>query len=94
MMLMSKHRGSNFDDFLREEGMLEAAETEAAKRVFVFLLQREMKRKKVSKAKLAVKLDTSRAAVDRILDPKYPSTIKSLSKAACAVGKHLTIGLS
>ena len=92
--MMSKHRGSNFDDFLREEGMLEAAEAEAAKRVFVFLLEKEMKKKRVSKAKLAEKLETSRAAVDRILDPKFPSTVKSLSKAACAVGKHLTLGLS
>ena len=42
---MSKHRGSNFDDFLREEGMFEGAESEAAKRVFVFLLEKEMKKK-------------------------------------------------
>jgi antitoxin HicB len=91
---MSKHRGSNFDDFLREEGMLEAAEAEAAKRVFVFLFEKEMKKKKLNKAKLAEKLATSRAAVDRILDPKFPSTVKLLSTKACAVGKHLTIGLS
>lgn len=91
---MSKHRGSDFDDFLREEGLLEEVESEAAKRVFVYLLEKEMKKQKLTKAKLAKKLETSRAAVDRILDPKYPSTVKSLSKAACAVGKHLTISLS
>ena len=91
---MSKHRGSNFDDFLREEGMLEQAEAEAAKRVFVFLLEKEMKKKRVSKAQLAEKLDTSRAAVDRLLDPKYASTLKSLVKAACALGKHLNLSLN
>lgn len=30
---MSKHRGSNFDDFLKEEGMFEKAESEAKKRI-------------------------------------------------------------
>jgi hypothetical protein len=41
---MSKHRGSNFDDFLKEEGMFEQAEAEAAKRVFVYLFEKEMKK--------------------------------------------------
>jgi antitoxin HicB len=90
---MSKHRGSNFDDFLKEEGIFEQVEAEAAKRIFIFLLEKEMKKQRLSKAQLAKKLDTSRAAVDRLLDPKASSTIKSLTKAACAVGKHLTIGL-
>lgn len=73
--------------------MFEQAEAEAAKRIFIFLLEKEMKKQRLSKAKLAARLDTSRAAVDRLLDPKAPSTIKSLTKAACAVGKHLTISL-
>lgn len=90
---MSKHRGSNFDDFLREEGLLEEAEAEAAKRVFVFLMEKEMKKQRVTKSKLAKRLETSRAAVDRLLDPRAPSTIKSLSRAASALGKHLAISL-
>ena len=90
---MSKHRGSSFDDFLKEEGIFEKAEAEAAKRIFIFLLENEMKKQRLSKATLAKRLETSRAAIDRLLDPKAPATIKSLTRAACAVGKHLTIGL-
>ncbi len=91
---MSKHIGSKFDDFLEEENLLEEATAVAAKRVFVYQLEKEMKKQKIDKSDFAIRLETSRSAVDRILDPECPSTLKTFAKAANAVGKHLTICLA
>ncbi|MBN1914812.1 MAG: XRE family transcriptional regulator [Parachlamydiales bacterium] len=91
---MKKHIGSNFNDFLEEEGFLEEAESVAAKRVFVYQLEKELKKQKIDKMEFAERLETSRSAVDRILDPECPSTLKTFSKAARAVGKHLKISLA
>ena len=92
-MKNKKHIGSNFDDFLEEEGILEEAESIAAKRVFVFQLEKEMKKQKIDKSEFACRLETSRSAVNRILDPECPSTLRTFAKAARALGKHLNIGL-
>lgn len=93
-MRKHKHIGSSFDDFLEEEGILEECKEEAAKRVFVWQLEQEMKKQKLSKEALAQRMHTSRAAVNRILDPNKPSTLRSLTSAARAVGKNLKIKLS
>ncbi len=90
---MKKYIGSKFDDFLEEEGLLEEAESIAAKRVFVFQLEKEMKKQKVDKSTFAQRLQTSRSAVNRILDPECPSTLKTFGKAARALGKNLKISL-
>ena len=92
-MKSKKHIGSKFDDFLAEEGILEETESVAAKRVFVFQIEKEMKRQNIDKSEFASRLETSRSAVDRILDPESPSTLKTFAKAARALGKHLKIGL-
>lgn len=91
---MNKHIGSNFDDFLEEESLLEETTDTAAKRVFVYQLENEMKKQKIDKSEFATRLETSRSAVDRILDPECPSTLKTFAKAAKAVGKHLKISLA
>lgn len=91
---MKKHIGSKFDDFLEEEGLLEEAESVAAKRVFVFQIEKEMKKQRIDKSELATRLETSRSAVDRILDPECPSTLRTFAKAARALGKHLKISLA
>lgn len=93
-MKKNKHIGSNFDDFLREEGMLEEIEEVVAKRVFVFQMEKEMKKQGIDKAELADRMETSRSAVERILDPDSPSTLRSFAKAACALGRHLKISLA
>jgi len=88
-----KHLGSSFNDFLEEEGLLEEAESVAAKRVFVFQLEKELKKQKIRKDELAEMMGTSRSAVRRLFDPNAPSTLKTLSCAARAVGKHLKLSL-
>lgn len=85
--------GSSLDDFLMEEGILEHCEGAGAKYAFAMQLQDEMEKQKVSKEELAHRMHTSRSAVDRILDPNKPSTLKSFYKAAIAIGKPLRISL-
>jgi antitoxin HicB len=93
-MAKHKHIGSSFDDFLEEEGILEECKEEAAKRVLVWQLEQEMQRQHLTKEEFAKRLHTSRAAADRVLDPRKPSTLRSLNVAARAVGRRLKISLA
>ena len=86
---MSKHIGSSLDDFLEEEGILESSEAIAAKRVFVYQLQKELDKNNLSRSDLAQIMGTSRSSIKRLLDPNQPSNLKSLIQAAKAVGKKL-----
>ena len=80
---MSKHIGSNFDDFLEEEGVLAEAEAIAVKRVLAFQLEELMKAQKLNKSQLARRMNTSRSALERLLDPDNPSlTLLTLDRAA------------
>jgi predicted XRE-type DNA-binding protein len=89
------HIGSDFDDFLREKGLLDDAESVAAKRVIAFQIAREMERANISQSELARRMKTSRSAVERLLDPANASvTLSTLERAASAVGKRLTVQLS
>jgi antitoxin HicB len=91
----NKHIGSDFDDFLRDEGLLDDAEAVAAKRVIAFQIAREMEREQISQSELARRMKTSRSAVERLLDPTNPSvTLQTLERAASAVGKRLRIQLT
>jgi antitoxin HicB len=86
------HTGSSFDDFLREDGMLEEAEALAIKRVIAWQLQQAMQRKRISKKAMAKRLRTSRSQLDRLLDPAYAGvTLGTLSRAATALGKRLKV---
>ena len=81
------HIGSNFDDFLREEGIYEEVEAAALKKVISAALLRQMKRRHVSVSKLAGVLGTSRAAISRVLDEHNTSiTLTTLSRTATALG--------
>jgi antitoxin HicB len=88
-----KHMGSNIDDFLKEEGIFEAAQAQAVKEVVAWQLAEAMKKKKISKARMAALLKTSRTQVDRLLDPKSDITLSSLQRAAAMVGRRLTVEL-
>jgi len=93
--MKSKHLGSNFDDFLKEQDMLAGAEAVAVKRVLSFQIEKEMKRKGLTKVDMASRMRTSRTAVDRLLDPSNSSvTLNTLEKAALVLGKKLSIRLA
>ncbi len=88
-----KHMGSSIDDFMKEEGIFEETQAQAIKEVVAWKLAQAMKKKKISKAKMAVLLKTSRSQVDRILDPKRDITLGSLQRAAALVGQRVLIEL-
>ncbi len=89
-----KHLGSSLDDFLTEEGRLAEAEAVASKRVLAFQIAQLMAEQQLSKAEMARRMSTSRAAVDRLLDLDTESaTLATLEKAATALGRRLHIAL-
>jgi antitoxin HicB len=91
--MSKKHMGSSIDDFLKEEGIFEEAQAQAVKEVIAWQLTEAMKRKKISKNKMAAMLKTSRTQVDRLLDPKNDITLSSLQRAAAIVGRRVLIEL-
>ena len=53
-----------------------------------------MKEQNVSKAEMAKRMHTSRAALDRLLDPNNDAvTLSTLQKAATAVGREIRLEL-
>ncbi|HXP02986.1 MAG TPA: Fis family transcriptional regulator [Stellaceae bacterium] len=88
------HWGSTLDDFLDDEGIREEATTAAIKRVIAWQLAKEMRRKSITKKHLADLMHTSRAQIDRILDPdKGNVTIETLQRAAALLGRQLRLEL-
>ncbi len=89
-----QHLGSSLDDYLAEEGQLAEAEAVASKRVLAFQIAKLMAEQQLSKAEMARRMSTSRAAVDRLLDYNTESaTLVTLEKAAAALGRRLHIAL-
>ncbi len=87
------HWGSTLDDFLRDEGIGEAARAEAATRVVAWQLGQEIQRQGLTKARLAELMHTSRAQVDRILKGQGNVTVETLQRAASLVGRELRLEL-
>ena len=88
------HIGTDFDDFLREEGVYAQAEAVAVKRVLAYELQRNMQTARLTKTDMAKRMGTTRAQLDRLLNPENPATtLQTLVKAAGAVGKRVKISL-
>jgi len=86
--------GSSFDDFLVEEGINDEVEARAIKKIITYQLKEAIEREHLSKTALATRLGTSRAAVNRLLDPKNESiTLLTLKKAANVLGKKLRLEL-
>jgi len=91
----NKRIGSNFDDFLAEEAILEEATATAMKRVIAWQIEQEMKAQKLSKTAMAAKMHTSRAALNRLLDATDTSlTLTTLASAAAALGKRVRVELA
>ncbi|MGH9481716.1 MAG: hypothetical protein ACRD1L_06455, partial [Terriglobales bacterium] len=91
--MSKKHMGSSVDEFLKREGIFEAAQAQAVKEVVAWQLAEAMKKKKISKNRMAALLKTSRTQVDRLLDAKDDTTLSSLQRAAAVVGRRVTIEL-
>jgi len=93
-MKKNKHRGPTLESFLIEEGLHEELKAIVAKEAIAWQLQQAMKKKHISKKKLAELMDTSRTQVNRILDPKAGNvTLETLQRAARIVGRELRVEL-
>jgi predicted XRE-type DNA-binding protein len=88
------HDGSTLDDFLREERILEEVEAAALKRALAIQIADLMENRQMRKAAMAKQMHTSRAALDRLLDPSNTSvTLATLTRAAKALGRKIKIDL-
>jgi predicted XRE-type DNA-binding protein len=92
--MKKKNVGSSFDSWLREEGIYEEVTATAIKRVLSRQLEAVMKEQGLSKAEMARRMHTSRAALDRLLDPENDSvTLNTLQKAATVIGRQVRLEL-
>lgn len=90
----TKNLGSSFDNFLEDEGLLEDATATAVKRIIAYQLTEKMSEDNISKSAMARRMETSRSALDRLLDPSNPAvTLQTLQSAVSALGGRLKVEL-
>lgn len=86
--------GSSLDVFLAEEGLLEEATARAQKTVLAWQLDQAMNTLRICKAEMARRMKTSRAQLDRLLDPDHTTVkLETMQRAAAVLGKRLQITL-
>jgi len=94
MTRRNPHIGSSLNEFLKEEGILEEARAIALKDAVAWQIQQAMENEKITKVEMARRMNTSRAALDRLLTPGNASvTLQTLTRAARAIGRDLRIEL-
>jgi antitoxin HicB len=92
--MKQKNIGSTFDSLLREEGLYEDVSAMAIKRVVARQVEAAMQQKGLTKAEMARRMHTSRAALDRLLDADNGAvTLSTLQKAAIVVGREIRLEL-
>ena len=92
--MRSENIGSSLDDSLEEEGILEEATARAQKKVLAWQLDQAMKQRGFTKTEMARRMRTSRAQLDRLLDPAHTTVkLETMQRAAAIVGKSLRIDL-
>ena len=85
---------STLDGFLDEEGIREEVTLRAVKSVIALQLQQAMADQKITRAAMAAQMDTSRAQLNRVLDPNaFNVTLDTLSRAARVLGHSLKVEL-
>ena len=95
LTIEDEHIGSDFDDFLTEQSLLEEVSATALKRVIAWQLASEIKRQKLTKKALAERMHTSRSPVARALDTDdVGMTLATLANAARALGQRVEIQLA
>jgi antitoxin HicB len=92
--MKKKNIGSTFDSWLREEGLYEKVSGAAIKRVVARQVAAAMQQKGLTKVEMARRMHTSRAALDRLLNPENDAvTLGTLQKAAAVVGRQVRLEL-
>ena len=94
MTTNNPHIGSSLEDFLDEEKIREEVEVMAARKVIAITVGDALIRKKMSKTEFARRMGTSRASVNRVLDPNNPSlTFRTAAKASRVLGMKLRVDM-
>ena len=93
-MILKENMHSDFDEFLVDDGIYEDINDIAIKRVIAYQFEQEMKAQNITKTKMAELMNTSRAVVNRLLNPDNSSlTLHTLESATQALGKRLNISI-
>ena len=93
--MKNQNIGSDFDDFLADEGMLEEVTAVAVKRVIAWQIEQEMSAQKITKTAMAKKMRTSRASLNRLLDENDTSlTLTTMAGAAAVLGQRIKLELT
>lgn len=88
------HIGSTFESWLDEKGIREEVTASAIKSVIAEQIAVAMKERGLTKSRMAELMQTSRAQLDRLLDPTNGSaTLETLMRAAKVVGRELRFEL-
>ncbi len=91
-MSKNPYIGSSLDDLL--EGTRAEIESIALKRAIAWQIQQAMEEQKLTKTAMAKAMKTSRASLERLLDPDYPSvTLDTIERAAAAIGMRMRLEL-
>lgn len=86
------HLGSTLDSLLEKEGILEHTQAVAIKRIIAYTLLDILKQENLTQAELARKMNTSKAAISRLLNPNNTSvTLHTLLRAAQVLGKKISL---
>ncbi|WP_017294650.1 XRE family transcriptional regulator [Geminocystis herdmanii] len=90
----NQYLGSNFDNFLEEEGLLVEVEATAIKKIIAYQIEQEMNKLGWTKTEMAKKMNTSRSSLEHLLDPQNASiNLQTITKATSTLGKKLRIEL-
>jgi antitoxin HicB len=87
------HVGSSVESYLEEEGILQSSTLKAVKSVIAWQISEEMKRQKITKTRMAERMNTSRAQLDRLLNAGRDVTLDMIARAANALDKDLVVKL-
>jgi len=90
-----RHIGSSLDEFLEQDDLLVECEAGALKRVVAWQLEQEMKRRRLTRAKLASRMKTRREVLNRLFSKSDSSvSLQLLERAAIALGRKLKVELA
>lgn len=94
-VMNEKHVGSDFDDFLKQDNLLAECEAGALKRVVAWQIEQEMKRRRITRAKLANRMNTSRDKLNRLFSENNSTvSLQLLEEVALALGRKLKVELA
>jgi antitoxin HicB len=87
-------RDETFDEFLADHGLLAESEELAIKELIAEQIKTAMTEEGLTKTEMALRMQTSRRQLERLLDSTNPSvTLGTLRRAAQAVGRKLKVEL-